>query len=151
MYWNPSSYSSTSHSHIFCIFQLCELYRVQVHHITVLNVLVLPMYGARITRTEDLGAVVVPMEAPFLIFWQWYLTDFFNFFLCYFGHIFHPFYIEICPKPKTIISLELQNKKRVSKMNFWANTKLMSSFNMCTGTFKFCLLSTGFKSTAEVF
>lgn len=130
----------------------CEPHGVQVHHITIQAVLVLPVQEARITWTEDLGAAMVPMEAPFLIFLQWYLIDYFYFFLLHSsGHRFYPFYIEIYPKPETITLPEPQNERGLSKMNVWANTELMGSFNMCTGTFKFCLHSTCLRNTAEAF
>lgn len=78
-----------------------------------------------------------------------WLFQFFS--IMFFTHRFNPFYIETYPKPETITSPEPPNKKRVSKMNVWANTKLMGSFNMCTGTFKFCLHSTCFRNTTEAF
>lgn len=123
----------------------CEHYLDQAHHVTIMDVLVLPMQEARIIWTENLHATVVSMETPFSILLQWHMIDYFFFFFFFFfslhsfGQSFNPIYIEIYPKPQIITSPEPANKKGVSKMNVWTNTKLMGSFNMCTGTFEFCL------------
>lgn len=122
--WSLFSYSFTSHSHIFCIFQLCELYVVQVHHITVL-----PCKKQELLGLEILVLCSGP-NGSYLFDSLTVISDWFFQFLCDFGHWFNPFYNKIYQKPEIIISLEIQNKKRVSKMNFWGNTKLITSFNM---------------------